>query len=71
MAKSATKTQVRRDWTRTEISELRKHSKAKTRVSVASKSLKRTPGAVRQKAHALGIPLGHRRGSTKKRRRVA
>jgi hypothetical protein len=52
---------VRRDWTRDEIKELKKHSKDKTRVKTVSRALKRTPAAVRQKAHALGIPLGHRR----------
>jgi len=30
-----------------------------------SKALKRTPGALRKKAHALGIPVGQRR--TKKK----
>jgi hypothetical protein len=62
----ARKRVVRRDWTRTEIKELRQHSKDKTRVQVISKALKRTPGALRQKARVLGIPLGHRR--TKKKR---
>ena len=57
---------VRRDWTRAEVKELRKHSKDKTRVKTISRALKRTPGALRQKARALGIPLGHRR--TKKKR---
>jgi len=56
---------VRRDWTRTEVKELKQHSKDKTRVQIISKALKRTPGALRQKARALGIPLGHRR--TKKK----
>jgi len=57
---------VRRDWTRAEVKELRQHSKNKTRVNAISRALKRTPGALRQKAGALGIPLGHRR--TKKKR---
>ena len=68
MAKTIAKRKrvVRRDWTRTEIKELRQHSKDKTRVQIISKALKRTPGALRQKARVLGIPLGHRR--TKKKR---
>ena len=51
MAKTIAKRKrvVRRDWTRTEIKELRQHSKDKTRVQVISKALKRTPGALRQK----------------------
>ena len=57
---------VRRDWTRAEVKELKQHSKDKTRVKTISRALKRTPGALRQKARALGIPLGHRR--TKKKR---
>lgn len=56
---------VRRDWTRAEVKELKQHSKNKTRVKTISKALKRTPGALRQKARVLGIPLGHRRTKTK------
>jgi hypothetical protein len=56
---------VRRDWTRAEVKELKKHSKDKTRVQTISRSLKRTPGALRQKALTLGIPLGHRRSKKK------
>ena len=48
-----------------------KHSKAKTRVDVVAKSLKRTTGAIRQKAYALGIPVGHRRASTRRARAAA
>ena len=56
---------ARRGWTRTDVKELRQHSKDKTRVTTISRALKRTPGALRQKARALGIPLGHQR--TKKK----
>ena len=68
MAKTIARTKrvVRRDWTRADVKELRQHSKDKTRVRTISRALKRTPGALRQKACALGIPLGHRR--TKKKR---
>ena len=51
----------RREWTQQDIRELKMHSKGKTSVAVISKSMKRTPGALRQKARVLGIPLGHRR----------
>ena len=61
MAVARTKRVIRRDWTRDEVKELKKHSKDKTRVKTISRALKRTPGAVRQKAYALGIPVGHRR----------
>jgi hypothetical protein len=67
MAKTIVRTKrvVRRDWTPAEVKELKQHSKNKTRVRTISKALKRTPGALRQKAHVLGIPLGHRRTKTK------
>jgi hypothetical protein len=50
---------VRRDWSAQDERELRKHSKSKTPVKDISKALKRTPGALRQKARILGISLGH------------
>jgi hypothetical protein len=51
----------KRAWTAQDIRELKKHSKSKTPVAVISKTTKRTPGALRQKALLLGLPLGHRR----------
>ena len=57
---------VRRGWTRADVKELRRHSKDKTRVKTISRALKRTPGALRQKARVLGIPLGHRRTKTQR-----
>ena len=58
---------ARRDWTRAEVKLLRQHSRERARVTTISKALKRTPAALRQKAHTLGLPLGHQR--TKKRGR--
>ena len=52
---------VRRDWTRADVKELKQHSKNKTPVKTISRALKRSSGALRQKARVLGIPLGHRR----------
>jgi hypothetical protein len=60
MAVAKTMRVIRRDWTRDEVKELKKHSKSKTPVKTVSRALKRTPGALRQKAYALGISLGHR-----------
>jgi hypothetical protein len=57
---------VRRDWTRADVKELRQHSRDKTPVRNISRALKRTPGALRQKARVLGIPLGHRRPKKKR-----
>jgi hypothetical protein len=51
----------RKAWTKAHYTELRKHSKEKTRVSKISKLMKRTVGALRQQALKLGISLGHRR----------
>jgi hypothetical protein len=48
-------------WTKADQAELKRHSKAKTRVSVVARAMKRTPGALRQQALKLGIGLGHRR----------
>ncbi len=61
MAVARTKRVIRREWTRNEVKELKKHSKNKTPVKTVSRALKRTPAALRQKAYALGISLGHRR----------
>jgi len=60
MAKKA-KRQKRVAWTKVHVSELRKHSRARTAVDKIAKAMKRTDGSLRQKAYALGIPLGHRR----------
>jgi hypothetical protein len=48
-------------WSKDHEKELRGHSKAKTPVAKAAKAMKRTPGALRQKAQTMGLPLGHRR----------
>ena len=52
------KNQTRYSWTKEDIRELKVHSKARTKVA---KAMKRTEGAVRQKAKTIGIGLGHRR----------
>jgi len=48
-------------WTNKDVHDLKTHSKSKTPVVKISKAMKRTPGAVRQKALSLGIAIGHRR----------
>jgi hypothetical protein len=48
-------------WTKQHVNDLKSHSKKKTPVTKISKSMKRTPGAIRQKALSLGLPIGHRR----------
>jgi hypothetical protein len=63
MAKRGKKTtrRTRVTWTKAHERELRNHSRKKTSVTAIAKAMKRTPGALRQKAHAMGLPLGHRR----------
>jgi hypothetical protein len=61
MAKTAKKRVVRREWTKEDMRELKAHSRSKTPVAKISKLMKRTIGALRQKAMVLGISLGHRR----------
>jgi hypothetical protein len=61
MAKAPAKRPVRREWTKEDVRELKAHSRSKTPVAKISKLMKRTIGALRQKALALSISLGHRR----------
>ena len=61
MAKKARRRRTKRmAWTRAHIAELRRYSKDKLQVKKISRLMKRTIGALRQKARALGIRLGHR-----------
>jgi hypothetical protein len=62
-AKSAKKTRGRKRvaWTKGHERDLKAHSKKKTPVTAIARAMKRTAGALRQKAHAMGLPLGHRR----------
>jgi hypothetical protein len=50
-----------RPWTKKDFRELKAHSRSKTPVKKISVAMKRTIGALRQKALILGLPLGHRR----------
>jgi hypothetical protein len=61
MAKKSKKRGKQVAWTKAHHAELRKHSKARTPVAKISKLMKRTAGAVRQKALILGFGLGHQR----------
>jgi hypothetical protein len=58
---SKNRTAVRSPWTKDDLRALKAHSKAKAPVVKVAKTLKRTEGAVRQKAKTIGIGLGHRR----------
>lgn len=48
-------------WTKENVRDLKVHSKSKTPVAKISKLMKRSEGAIRQKALALDISIGHRR----------
>lgn len=61
MAKKARKRKPRVEWSKAQLKELRAYSKAKIAVKKIAKAMKRTEGALRQKAYALGLRLGHRR----------
>lgn len=65
-AKAATKKTVARKvkrlaWTKADIAELRKYAKEKLPVAKISKLMKRSAGALRQKAYSLNVRIGHRR----------
>jgi hypothetical protein len=51
----------RRPWTKQDVRELKEHSRNKSPVKKIAGVMKRTMGALRQKALTLGLPLGHRR----------
>jgi len=61
MAKKTKKKTRRVAWSKAHDKDLRGHSKSKMPVAKVSKLMKRTAGALRQRALKLGIPLGHRR----------
>ncbi len=48
-------------WSKENIRDLKAHSKSKTPGAKISKLMKRSEGAIRQKALALDISIGHRR----------
>jgi hypothetical protein len=50
-----------RPWTKQDVRELKAHSRSKSPLKKIAGVMKRTPGALRQKALILGLPLGHRR----------
>ena len=48
---------TRREWTKEDVRELKALARQKTPVAKIAKSLKRTPGATKQKAFTLGVSL--------------
>lgn len=60
MAKKA-KARTRVPYTKDDVRKLKAHSRARTPLKKIAKEMKRTQGALRQKALHLGIGLGHQR----------
>lgn len=58
MARSAKK--APRTWTKDDVRELKALAKQKTPIAKIARALKRTEGATRQKAYALGVSLSSR-----------
>ena len=58
----------RREWTTQDVRELKTLAKQKTPASKIARSLKRTEGATRQKAFALGVSLNSQRLAKKKKK---
>ena len=56
-----TKIPARVPWTKEDVRALKARSKSRTPVAEVAKALKRTEGAVRQKAKTIGVGLGHQR----------
>jgi hypothetical protein len=56
----ARKNSKRREWTKTDIRELKTLAREKTPAGKIARALKRTEGATRQKAFALGVSLNSR-----------
>ena len=55
MAKKTKKKRIRKVWSKLDLSELRKHSKAKTAVIKLERLFKRGAGTLRQKARQWGF----------------
>ena len=54
------KNSKRREWTRTDVRELKALARQKTPAGKIARTLKRTEGATRQKAFSLGVSLDSR-----------
>jgi hypothetical protein len=60
MAKNARGRKLVR-WSKVDVKDLKGHSRSKTSVAKVARVMKRSPGAIRQKAASLGLPMGHSR----------
>jgi len=55
---------TRREWSSSDVRELKSLARQKTPARLIGRRLKRTEGAVRQKAFAMGISLRANRGAS-------
>jgi hypothetical protein len=56
---------TRREWTKQDLKDLKSLAREKTPARMIGRKLKRSEGAVRQKAYAVGISLSLRKRSRK------
>jgi hypothetical protein len=63
----AKKPAKRREWSKSDVRELKTLARAKTPARVIGRKLGRTEGAVRQKAYAEGVSFNSRGASSSKR----
>jgi hypothetical protein len=59
----------RKEWTSQDVRELRSLARAKTPARSIGRKLRRSEGAVRQKAYAVGISLSLRKRAARGKRR--
>ena len=59
---------TRRGWSRSDLGDLRSLAKAKTPAKQIGRKLKRSEGAVRRKAYAVGISLSLRKRSPRRKK---
>jgi hypothetical protein len=57
---AATKRHVRRDWSKQDVGQLKTLARRKTAARIIGRRLRRSEGAVRQKAFVLGVSLDTR-----------
>jgi hypothetical protein len=64
---AAKRTRTRREWTPQDLRDLKSLARQKTPARRIGRKLRRSEGAVRQKAYAVGLSLRVRGSSAKKR----
>ena len=60
---------TRRGWSKADLNDLKSLARAKTPARAIGRKLKRSEGAVRQKAYAVGVSLSLRKRSARRKRK--